>query len=183
MEKEKLRELLLVKRRELTSKYIDDASGRIYERTIALKEVIDAKNVLIYSNFDNEVKTGNLTGWLLFKGKTVALPVVQENDMLAVNIKSAPLEMSGFGVAQPKLDAAEIVAPDTLDIIIVPGIGFDRNKNRLGFGRGYYDIFLKRAPKAKKIALAYDFQIADEIEAASHDVKMDMIITPDEIIK
>ena len=73
--------------------------------------------------------------------------------------------------------------PEKIDVVIVPGIAFDRNGHRIGFGCGYYDDFLKRARQAKKIALAYDFQIVDFIPAETHDVRVDVIVTPDGIIR
>ncbi|MEA5003716.1 MAG: 5-formyltetrahydrofolate cyclo-ligase [Christensenella sp.] len=182
MNKQEIREKVLDMRRSLTSKYIEDESIKAIDRLLNLPELSDVKNVLVYSDFDCEVKTANLTGWLLYHGAQVFLPVVHEKKMYAANIKSAVLELSCFGVAQPKYNEAEIIEPDMLDLIIIPGVAFDRALNRVGFGGGYYDAFLKQASRAKKIALAYDFQILDQVLCEAHDVKMDMIVTPDETI-
>lgn len=182
MTKQEIREKMLDMRRSLTSKYIEDESAKVMERLLALPALKKAKNVLVYSDFDGEVKTAHLTGWLLYQGAQVFLPVVYQKEMYAANIKSAVLELSCFGVAQPKYEQAEMIEPDQLDIIIVPGVAFDRAKNRIGFGGGYYDAFLKRAIHAQKIALAYDFQLLDQVMQEAHDVKMDMIVTPDETI-
>ena len=182
MTKQEIREKMLDMRRSLTSKYIEDESAKVIERLLALPALKKAGNVLVYSDFDSEVKTAALTGWLLYQGSQVFLPVVYQKEMHAANIKSAALELSCFGVAQPKYEEAEIIDPEKLDIVIVPGVAFDREKNRIGFGGGYYDSFLKHAPQAKKIGLAYDFQVLDQVMPETHDVKMDMIITPDETI-
>lgn len=183
MDKNKLRTEMLEKRRSLTSKFMDDASQRIYEKVTGLKEVETAKTILVYSNFDNEVKTGSLTGWLLFNGAKVCLPAVKDDEMFAVDIKSAALELSAFGVPQPRLQDAETINPEEFDLVIVPGVCFDRQKNRIGFGKGYYDKFLKEAKNAKRIALSYSFQMTAKIDADAHDVQMDMIVTEEEIIK
>jgi len=67
---------------------------------------------------------------------------------------------------------------EEIDLVIVPGVVFDKNLNRIGFGKGYYDKILNRLkPSAKKVALAHDFQVLEDIPAEEHDVKMDMIIT------
>lgn len=183
MTKEQMREKLLEMRRSLTSKYIEDESAKIYERLTEGGILKDAKNVLSYSDFDGEVKTAMLTGWMMFHGMKVSLPCMREKVMYAADIKSAGLELSSFGIAQPKFGEAEMLDPTALDVVIVPGIAFDKAGNRIGFGCGYYDTFLKNAKNAKKIALAYDFQIVDHIPAQPHDVRMDMIITPDGILE
>ena len=183
MTKDELREKVLNMRRSLTSKYIEEESAKVYELLLSSGLLDDVKTVLVYSDFDNEVKTAQLTGWLLYKGVRVALPVVHEKQMYAANIKSAVLELSCFGVAQPKFEHAEIIAPQDLDLVIVPGIAFDRAKNRLGFGGGYYDAYLKQAQQALKVAVAYDFQIIEKIPREIHDENMDVIVTPDELIR
>lgn len=183
MTKQQIREKILNMRRSLTSKYIEDESAKIYEYLTESGMLKDAKSVLCYSDFDGEVKTAMLTGWMMFQGIKVSLPCMHEKTLHAADIKSAGLELSNFGIAQPKFADAAMIGPAELDVIIVPGIAFDRAKNRIGFGRGYYDEFLKHATNAKKIAVAYDFQIVDSIPAEAHDVRMDMIVTPDGIIK
>ena len=182
MTKQEIREKILDMRRGLTSKYIDDESAKVYERLTEGGIFKGVKTVLSYSDFDNEVKTAMLTGWLMFHGMSLYLPCVRKNEMFAADIKSAALELSRFGIAQPKFSEASFLEPGKIDAVIVPGIAFERNGHRIGFGCGYYDEFLKRAGNAKKIALAYDFQIVDFIPAEAHDVQMDMIITPDGII-
>lgn len=183
MTKQQIREKILDMRRSLTSKYIEDESAKIYERLTEGGILKDIKRILCYSDFDGEVKTAMLTGWMMYHGMQVSLPCMREKTMFAADIKSAGLELSSFGIAQPKFSEASMIEPAELDAVIVPGIAFDHAKNRIGFGCGYYDEFLKNAKGVVKIALAYDFQIVDSIPAESHDVRMDMIITPDGIIK
>lgn len=182
MTKQEIRSKIHDMRRQLTSKSIEDASVRVYEQLVGLNVLKDAKCVMTYSNFDNEIKTGTITGWLLFHGKEVCLPVIHNREMYAADIKSAPLELSVFGTAQPNFSSAKIIAPSEIDAVLVPGIAFDKDMERIGFGKGYYDEFLKKANNAVKIALAYDFQIIDSIEPKPYDLKMDMIVTPDGIL-
>jgi 5-formyltetrahydrofolate cyclo-ligase len=75
------------------------------------------------------------------------------------------------------------VQPGEIDLFIVPGLAFDPHCNRIGFGKGYYDDLLAGAPDAIKIALAYDFQMVDKIQAEKHDVKMDMVVTPQKVFR
>lgn len=183
MTKRQIREKLLGMRRSLTSKYIEDESAKVYEYLTESGLLKGAKSVLCYSDFDGEIKTAMLTGWMMYQGIQVSLPCMRGKTMFAADIKSAGLELSSFGVAQPKFGEASMIEPESLDAVIIPGIAFDRAKNRIGFGCGYYDAFLKNAKNAKKIALAYDFQIVGSIPAEAQDIRMDMIITPDGIIR
>ncbi|MEG2881538.1 MAG: 5-formyltetrahydrofolate cyclo-ligase [Christensenella sp.] len=183
MTKQQIREKILDMRRGLTSKYIEDESGKIYERLTEGGILNNVKKVLVYSDFDNEVKTAALTGWMIFHGIQVYLPCIYKKEMFAADIKSARLEMSKYGIAQPKFCDASLAEPEEIDVVIVPGVAFDKNKNRIGFGCGYYDSFLKKAKNVKKIAIAYDFQLVDFIPIEAHDVCMDMIVLPDGVVK
>ncbi len=183
MTKQQIREKILDMRRSLTSKYIEDESYKIYERITQGGLLKDVQTALLYSDFDGEVKTAALTGWLLYHGVKVYLPCMESGKMYAADIKSAALELSSFGIAQPQFGDASLIKPEELDLVIVPGIAFDREKNRVGFGKAYYDSFLAQTKNAKKIAFAYDFQIVDSIPAETHDVRMDKIITPDGTIE
>jgi 5-formyltetrahydrofolate cyclo-ligase len=178
MQKEVIRQKILERRRDLTSEYMEDAAENLFEQIIGIEQVRLARNVLIYSNFDNEVKTAKLAGWLLYKGKEVFLPTVKEKAMYAMNIRSSPLEPNKFGVIQPRFTKEHFIVPSALDLVIVPGIAFDREKNRIGYGAGYYDDYLKQAKNAYRLALAYDFQIVKKIPAAENDVMMDLVLTP-----
>lgn len=183
MEKAEIRKYILAQRGALTSKYVSGNSDRIFALLVNLTQVKQAKNVMIYSHFANEVRTGKLAGWLLFHGKRVFLPVVNDDSLLAADIGSTCFEMNCYGISQPEKETACFEDPSKIDLFIVPGLAFDRKGNRIGFGKGYYDDLLSKAPDAQKIALAYEFQILDEISAEPHDIKMDILITPKEVIR
>jgi len=182
MQKEEIRKKILAMRRGLASNYIEDASEKIFDAVTELDAVKNAKSILMYSDFDGEVKTGKLTGWLLYHGAAVALPTIYNKQMYAVNIKGAPLEMCSFGMTQPKYTESALVPPDQIDVVIVPGVAFDRKKNRIGFGKGYYDSYLKKTT-AVKIAVAYEFQVVDTIDTHEGDVPVDLIITPEFVVE
>lgn len=103
--------------------------------------------------------------------------------MYAVPYKGTALKPNQFGVGEPSLGTEERVDPATIDVVICPGVAFSKECVRLGFGRGYYDRFLKLAPNATKMGLAYDFQILASVPADPQDVPMDIIVTPDFIIE
>jgi 5-formyltetrahydrofolate cyclo-ligase len=183
MDKAEIRKAMLARRWALASEYINEQSDKIFERLMRLDEVKQAENIMTYSHFSNEVKTGKLTGWLLFHGKRVFLPVVDDEKILVADISSACFEVNKFGISQPQRSTACVVEPKKIDLFIIPGIAFDSNGNRIGFGKGYYDNVLFNAPGAFKIGLAYDFQITEQIFPEAHDVKMDMVVTPEKIFR
>jgi 5-formyltetrahydrofolate cyclo-ligase len=83
---------------------------------------------------------------------------------------------------EPKKNYIKEVSIESIDLIIVPGVVFDRNGNRIGHGMGYYDRLLKKSHNIPRIGLAFEFQIVKKIEAEEHDERIDMIITEDRII-
>lgn len=141
------------------------------EKTEAFKK---AGHVLFYYTLGSEVNTLPLIEKYLGK-KTIYLPKLISNDhFIAVpllDMKS--LGKNRYGIPEPlgEKEAAEI------DCIILPGSAFDRLGNRLGMGKGYYDRFLRRFPKAKKIALAFEEQMLDRVPKEKYDVPVDLIIT------
>ena len=87
-----------------------------------------------------------------------------------------------YGLREPVPNPELILPPHALDVILIPGIAFDRRGHRIGSGKGYYDRFLTRT-QAVRIGLAYDFQVIDRVPAEPHDVKMDWIVTESEMIE
>lgn len=182
MQKKEIREKILAMRRGLASNYIADASEKIFDKIVDMDAVKKAKTIMLYSDFDGEVKTGNLTGWLLYHGASVVLPTIREKKMYAINIKGAPLELCSFGMSQPQYTESAVVPPGEIDVVIAPGVAFDRQKNRIGYGMGYYDGYLKQV-NALKIGLAYEFQVVDKIDVDDGDIPMDLIVTPELVIE
>lgn len=157
---------------------VEAKSKHIKETLQTLPIFQNAKNILIYVSINNEVATHELIEEGL-KTKNVFIPFVQDNQIKYAQIKEVNFEPGPFGVLEPK---EKRPSQEPLDIIIVPGVAFDREKARIGYGKGYYDMFLTTT-QAKKIALAFDMQIVEHIETEPHDIKMDMIITETEVIQ
>lgn len=180
MDKQALREKMRERRARLTDRQVAKASRVVYERAIELPQVKDAKVVLVYADFDNEVRTGELTGWLLYNGKKVALPFIEDHEMDAAPFRGN-LHTTKLGYLEPDGTRGKIDAKD-IDLIICPGIAFTDQLDRIGFGKGYYDAFFARAKNAYRLALAYDFQIVPDADAQPHDVKVNAIVTPSRVI-
>ena len=114
-------------------------------------------------------------------GKSVSLPYIAgEGEMIAVNFNyDTALKSNVYGIPEPVLTNDS--ETDEPDVVIVPGIAFDINLNRIGFGGGYYDRFL-RNKNAVKIGACFDCQLVERIDADPHDIRMDIIVTEKQIV-
>ena len=116
-------------------------------------------------------------------GKTIGLPRVVEDERkivpIAVASLEADLETGPYGIKQPRMEQANTLGEDCLDMVIVPGIAFDKQKNRLGRGGGYYDRFLRSLPsRVATVGLAFDFQIVDDFPfQEEHDISVSCVLT------
>jgi 5-formyltetrahydrofolate cyclo-ligase len=183
MDKDHLRQLMRAKRDRVASPIIYEAGQRIYEQVTAWSVFKDAHCVACYVSIDNEVDTRRLIISALDMGKQVCVPVTQKKSVMHFQLISGLDELlpTRFGLLEPVFQAEKIVVPDDLDLVIVPGLAFDRQGNRLGFGGGFYDRFLTRC-SATRMGLAYAFQVVDVVPIENHDVQMDRLVTEDEVI-
>ena len=151
-------------------------SARICERIIALKEYLKAKRVLCYAAMPEEVQTQGILWAIRRSGRELYVPVTRrDGSMDAVRVtEDTRFNPDGFGIDTP--ESGEVLSPEELDLVLVPGIAFDRRGNRLGFGKGYFDRFLARC-RCPAVGLAYEMQLVEAIEALPHDVPMDKLVT------
>ncbi|MBL7056028.1 5-formyltetrahydrofolate cyclo-ligase [Candidatus Woesearchaeota archaeon] len=185
MMKEKIRKEILAKRDSLSEEEKLEKNTKIKNALYSLEEFRKAKSIMFYVSFNNEVDTREIIKELLEKKeKKVIVPYVLEgNKMLQVSKINDfnNLEPGTKGILEPKKEIVEGFDTESIDLVIVPGTAFDRKGNRIGFGYGYYDIFLEGS-NAKKIALAYDVQLVENIETEDHDVPVEVVITDKEVI-
>ena len=180
MNKKDVRNLIKERRMNLSMEYIESASDKIFEKLLENEDFKNAKVIMSYMDFKNEVKTDKINEYIKKAGKTLVLPkVISKEKMIAIEDKNKYI-VSPFGNSEP--DGKEYIGE--IDVIITPGVAFDREKNRVGFGRGYYDRFFAVHKNAKKIAIAFEKQIIEEgIETTEYDMKVDTLVTEDNIIK
>lgn len=157
-------------------------SDHVIARLTGREVFLRAGCVASYVSVLNEVDTRTLIDLALDRGKRVAVPVLAPNrTLIHREIHGlAELKPSGFGLLEPSGEDGAVVPPDAFDLVLVPGLAFDRAGNRVGFGGGYYDRFLSMA-NAVKIGLAYDFQFFDRLPAGPCDIPMDLVITESEV--
>ena len=191
MDKRELRTKYIAKRQTIPTEEKQVKSRQILERFVELPEYQKAENILAYASRKGEVITDEIILDALSLGKNVFCPKVtdvERSQMEFVRINSLE-EMSegAFGIREPQMNESSDVAKE-LDpentLVIMPGAVFDRQLNRIGYGAGFYDRYLKKYPFYKTVALCFACQIADEvIEADVNDVKPGMLVTEDELIR
>ena len=112
--------------------------------------------------------------------KRVALPIVEQNKGALIPTLISSMEdvhKGTYGILEPHLNPDRVVAVKDLDVVIVPGLAFDKHHNRLGRGAGYYDRFLSTLPKTvTTVGLAFDFQLTESLPVEAHDVRLGQII-------
>ena len=183
MKKKEIRKLLKNKRLQLSKDENLKKSKQIKNRLFLMDEFKKAKNILFYVSYNGEVFTHEAIEEALSK-KIVVVPISNKNDYSLIFSKLDSfndLEEGAYGILEPKKDLIKEISIDKIDLIIIPGIGFDLRGNRIGHGKGFYDRLLKNT-NALIIALAFDFQIIEKIPTENHDRSADIIITEKRII-
>ncbi|MBI5574619.1 MAG: 5-formyltetrahydrofolate cyclo-ligase [Elusimicrobia bacterium] len=182
-EKERIRKKILGIRKKIGKKTADANSIEILKKLFRMKEFCQAKKVMFYSSFGNEVNTEKMIKKSLELKKQVFLPKILRGKIIPVQIENLKDLVRGrFGIPEPRNMNYELRTMNSLDVIIVPVVAFDKNCNRIGFGKGYFDRFLK-TQKAIKIGIAYNFQIVKKIPVSKKDVPTDLVITEKNIFK
>lgn len=175
MDKKVLRKKYLKIRRNINKYNKEKYDIQIFRKIIQLEEYKKSKMVLIYASLKDEVDTIELIKYSLNSGKVVAVPKCKGRRILFYRINSLEeLEEGTFGVLEP--NNKDLIKKFENSICIVPGVAFDKENNRIGYGKGFYDRFLK-SYNGVKIGLAYRECICDKIDSEINDIKMDKIIT------
>lgn len=154
--------------------------GRIPEEIFSTKTAV---HCFIGSIKKKEVNTLGLIAEFLRKNISVQVPFIDAEKIMYASVLNDLEELTEapFGLLQTK----ELVRPahENCDVIFVPGLAFDRKGNRLGYGKGYYDRFLKGQKNALKIGICFDFQLLDKVPSEAYDVPVDWIISESELVK
>ena len=154
----------------------------ILRKFFAIKAVKLAKTILFYVAFDGEVETIDMIKQACAKGKKVAVPTILKDKKMIIPtlIRNCEedLELGPYGIKHPKHNPAARLNVDELDLVVVPGVAFDKKGHRLGCGAGYYDRFLSRLPKdVPTVGLAFDFQMVNALPHQDHDMPVSRVIS------
>ncbi len=174
MDKPKLREKYFAVRESLPVASVADDSAALCRRLAEMTLLREAETVMAYLAFNNEVDLSLL--FELLPDIDWIVPRIEGKRLILHPYWPEALVRHPFGMLEPPADAP-VVDPQELDVVLVPGVSFDRRGGRLGFGGGFYDRFLVRT-SAVRIGVCYDCCLADELPCAPHDRRMDWVVTP-----
>ncbi len=183
--KNEFRKILMKKRCNLSKDVVLEKSNLIKKRLFETNEFKQSSTILFYVSYDNEVYTHDMIKECLSKDKHVVVPVTdKENRCLTLSELDSwdDLDYGAYNILEPKKEKIKRISIEKIDLIIVPGVGFDRHGNRMGHGKGYYDRLLEKAKKVS-VGLAFELQIVKNIPTDRNDVPVDMIITEERVIK
>jgi 5-formyltetrahydrofolate cyclo-ligase len=157
-------------------------SKAIWRKVVRLTAFRRAATVCCYVALPYEVQTWQMIEGMLSKGKRVVVPVVRPRTkrlaLSEVRDPAADLSPGAFGIWEPRRSAYRPVPAADLDLVLVPGLAFDRRGHRLGRGAGFFDRFLARLPeRTATVGLAYRFQLLERLPAASHDHAVQTVLT------
>jgi len=173
--KKELRRLIRERKKNFSPEKAFCDSEKIFNQIESLNQFKQAKVVLAYWSLPDEVITHHfIQKWAGDKRFVLPIVVGEALELRAFNGVEKLVTSNSFGILEPKTE--ELVDPKTVDFAIIPGVAFDKNGNRLGRGKGFYDRFLKET-YAFKVAVGYDFQILDEVPVSSFDVPVDMVVS------
>ncbi len=179
-EKEIIRKKLLERLLSLTAEEVERRSKNVEKKIQRLSQFINAKCIMVYYPLKGEV---NLLGIMrkFLQEKRICFPLVKGNDLLPYQVHDLEDDFipGPYGLKQPDPEKATLVDRSELDLVFVPGIGFDRDRNRLGRGAGFYDRFLAGlAEKTVTIGVAFDFQVQETLpHISAQDQKVEILIT------
>lgn len=161
----------------------DQVSTLITDKVLALPQYRAAKTVMFYIDVRDEVRTRQALPAALTSGKKVVIPFCVEGELELFHLEAMEeLETGAYRILEPRTELRDVpekrVAVGELDLILVPGVAFDRRGGRTGHGKGYYDKLLQHASlQTPLIALAFECQMFPEIPMQEHDIFMDQVIT------
>ncbi len=177
--KNRLRARLLEKRKNLAESVIHRKSALILESLLCEKAFEDASSVALYFPINGEVDTLGIFKKCVGLEKKVFFPKTRGSELVFLRTTDAgELVPGAFSVPEPPADT-ECARSHELDLVLVPGVVFDILGNRIGYGRGFYDRFLKDIPRQIRFGLAYRFQVLEIIPSGGTDEKAGRIITED----
>jgi len=159
-------------------------SVMIQQKLLELPEFQKAQTVMLFLNFREEVETTALAEATIASEKKLVLPRCAPHGILlpiVVRDLTQDIELGAYGIREPKV-TLEVVQPSEIDLIIVPGSGFDLQGNRLGYGGGYYDrFFILLNPLTPRVALGFECQVIEHVPTDKHDARMTMLITEEKV--
>ncbi|MDW8095840.1 MAG: 5-formyltetrahydrofolate cyclo-ligase [Aquificaceae bacterium] len=173
--KESLRAQAIKKREELSQRERQELSKQILNRLISLPQLSGARSVLLFYPHRGEPDIRPLISKLILEGYQTLFPKVVDKGLKLVRVeREEDLKPGAFGILEPS--QGEEVEPEKVELALVPGLLFDKEGYRLGYGKAYYDRLLGRLG-GLKVGVCYEFQVVEEVPRDSWDEPVDLVVT------
>lgn len=175
MNKKELRAWIREKKRNMTPQQIESASRRLGQLLVETDLYQKADTIYGYLPYNQEVRTVPMLERAMADGKRVAVPKVYGEEMKFIYLTDLNQVEKGYaGIPEPVKD--EPVAEDKTALVLMPGLAFDPQGHRIGYGGGFYDRFLAKEPDHPTVALCYEFQMLEKLETEEFDVPVDQVL-------
>lgn len=175
MNKAEARTMIRGKKRAMTEERIASASKTLGELLRQSECYKGAKSIYGYLPYNQEVRTVEMLQQAIADGKRVAVPKCYGQEMRFIWMDDLTQVAPGYaGIPEPIADGP--VADDETALVLMPGLAFDREGHRIGYGGGFYDRFLAQEPNHPTLALGYGFQMVDKLETEEFDIPVDWVI-------
>ena len=175
MNKTELRKAIRARKRAMTEEEIREKSEALGQLFLRSEEYRNARSIYGYLPYNQEVRTVAMLEQALRDGKRVAVPKCYGDEMRFIWMEDLSLVEKGYaGIPEPIADGP--IADDEAALVLMPGMAFDREGHRIGYGGGFYDKFLAREENHPKVALCYDFQLVAHLETEEFDIPVDCVL-------
>ena len=175
MDKTELRREIRARKRAMTEAEIEERSAKLAQLFFASRAYQNAKTIYGYLPYNQEVRTVPMLERALKDGKKVAVPKVYGEEMKFLYLDDLTAVAKGYaGIPEPIAD--EPVARDETALVLMPGLAFDPQGHRIGYGGGFYDKFLAAEPNHPTLALCYEFQMLPKLDVEDHDIPVDTVL-------
>ena len=175
MNKKELRVKIKEAKKAMSETQIDELSIDLCRQFLETEQYSKAKTIYGYLPYNQEVRTWALLEQALKDGKKVAVPKVYGDEMRFIYMDDLRAVSDGYaGIPEPVADAP--VADDPTALVLMPGLAFDKEGHRIGYGGGFYDRFLENEPNHPTVALCYHFQLLDHLDTEEHDIPVDRVL-------
>jgi 5-formyltetrahydrofolate cyclo-ligase len=180
--KSELREYMRAIRRSVPPVERNHLAGLMEGRLLTLASLREARTVLVFYSFGTEVATRGIREGLGAEGKRVLLPFLLGEEIEAADDRpDLPRAATSYGPNEP--GGRTPVDPGEIDLVITPGLAFDRKGNRLGYGGGFYDRYLSRLGReALRVGVGFRFQLVDEVPNGPADQPVHLVVTDAEVV-
>ena len=175
MDKKQLRDQIRQRKRAMTEAEILQKSEDLTRQFLATPLYQQAKTLYGYLPYNQEVRTVPILAQALADGKQVAVPKVYGDTMRFILLPDLTKVAKGYSNIPEPIDD-EPVANDETALVLMPGLAFDPQGNRMGYGGGFYDKFLEAEPGHPTVALCYDFQMLPQLDTEAHDIPVDLVL-------